>query len=109
MCSTLSLAHISALSLGSRRSGGVAAAGVPLAAPEPGVAAVAAMAGAGVPMPPAAGVDGVRLLRAGDADVDGGGSRMKRRCGFSRAGSSAAAGDAAAPAPLRPLSADGGG
>jgi hypothetical protein len=40
----------------------------------------------------------VRLLRDGEALVEGGGSRMNRRWGFSRAGSSAAAGDSAAPA-----------
>jgi hypothetical protein len=68
--------------------------------PEP--AAAAAGDGVVAPPPPAAppvtGVLGVRLLREGDALVEGGGSRMKRRCGFSRAGSSAAAGDDTAPA-----------
>lgn len=52
------------------------------------------------PPEPATGVAGVRLPRAGEALVEGGGSRMKRRCGFSRAGSSADAGDAPGDKPV---------
>lgn len=48
----------------------------------------------------------MRLLREGDAVVDGGGSRMNRRWGFSLAGSSAAAGEELLVAPSARL--DGG-
>jgi len=70
--------------------------------PEPGAPADAGVAAAAM-VPPAMGVLGVRLLRAGDALVEGGGSRMNRRCGFSRAGSSADAGD---PPPAMPVPSD---